>query len=232
MSKLIDTWTDFHDDAGGRDPDGYSPTLQEYHRILWSKPLPNGKAFTLDKIRQNRLFHKSDIGEFVLSSDMAVPSFTRRKRMQHIISQISPEVRNDFYRLTSTIGASLIWPGNRIGNKMTINGARGFNSRISDRLDLTIECIRRYYQNQHSPLYSTFKMYDSFFRLFENFKGYIDFFLLQDIVTGNYAKVKIALDFDDFRTSASPRSPDEYLTYVENTSSFVKARNTRISLLF
>ena len=47
-----------------RDSDKFSPTLQEYHRILWSKPLPNGEMFELTKISDNRLYHKSHLCEF------------------------------------------------------------------------------------------------------------------------------------------------------------------------
>ena len=48
---MIDINFDFQAEAGvdkngvQRDSDKYSPTLQEYHRILWSKPLPSGKMF-------------------------------------------------------------------------------------------------------------------------------------------------------------------------------------------
>jgi hypothetical protein len=61
MKTLIDVNFDFQAEAGGRDSDRWSPTLQEYHRILWSKPLPNGKIFALKTIGQNRLYHKSDV---------------------------------------------------------------------------------------------------------------------------------------------------------------------------
>ncbi|REF29704.1 hypothetical protein DFJ65_0671 [Calidifontibacter indicus] len=36
-----------------------------------------------------------------------------------------------------------MFPANRIGGKVTINGAKGFHPRIKDRSDLTLECIRR-----------------------------------------------------------------------------------------
>ena len=70
---------------------------------------------------------------------------------------------NKFERLTlNTLGGTMIWPSIRINNKMTINGARSFNRQIVDRLDLTIECVRRYYLNKESPLYKVFKRYSSF----------------------------------------------------------------------
>lgn len=65
---------------------------------------------------------------------------------------------------------------------MTINGARGFNQSIADRMDLTLECIRRYYVGQRSPLTETLARYPDFFGLFETFSGYVDFFLLDDLV--------------------------------------------------
>lgn len=40
---MIDITFDFRSDARGRDPDAYSPTLNAYHKILWSKELPNGE---------------------------------------------------------------------------------------------------------------------------------------------------------------------------------------------
>ena len=38
----IDTNFKFYTDSNGGDPDLKSPTLRRYHRILWSKELPDG----------------------------------------------------------------------------------------------------------------------------------------------------------------------------------------------
>ncbi len=232
MKTLIDIGFDFQAEAGGRDSDRYSPTLQEYHRILWSKPLPNGNVFRLIKISENRLYHKSDLGEFFLSSDRAIATFTRRENLKNIISQVSTDEIENFYQLSNTIGGIVIWPCNRINNKITINGDRGFNRKISDRFDLTIECVRRYYQSETSPLYETFKRYSNFFSLFNDFKGYIDFFLLQDIVSSDYSTVKIATPFDNFNTPPVPSCIEEYLIYKDNTIKFLEARNARIANLY
>ena len=45
-------WDDFWNrndgmGAGGSDPDNSSPMLREYHRLLWSKKLPNGEKMEL-----------------------------------------------------------------------------------------------------------------------------------------------------------------------------------------
>lgn len=164
----------------------------------------------------------------ILSSDRAVATFTKWKRMKHIVDQIPQAQLDEFINITETIGAIIIWPSTRVDGKTTINGERGFNRKICDRLDLTIECIRRYYNDESSPLYDTFKRYSSFFKLFEDFKGYVDFFLFQDFVSDDYRAVKVAPPFDNFESSPVPATKDEYLAYMNHSINQVNARNKRI----
>lgn len=56
---LIDTSFDFRSDAGGKDPDVYSPTLRQHHKFLWSKALPNGRLFDLDDNVLRRILSSS-----------------------------------------------------------------------------------------------------------------------------------------------------------------------------
>ena len=59
---------------------------------MWSKPLPSGAPFELDVTTPGMyLHHLSELGEFGLSSDVAIPSFSRAPEMKHIIDQI-PQV--------------------------------------------------------------------------------------------------------------------------------------------
>lgn len=65
--------------------------------------------------------------------------------------------------------------------KIKIENNRWHNKKkykdlISDRWDLTLECIRRYYNGEDSPLYNVFLNDKAFFDLFVDFKGYVDFF--------------------------------------------------------
>ena len=69
----------------------------------------------------------------------------------------------------------MVFPSNRVDGKMTINGARGFLRRVADRMDLTLESIRRHYRGEPSPLGATLARYADFFALFEDFGGYVDF---------------------------------------------------------
>lgn len=226
---LIDTSFDFRTDAFGRDPDTHSATLRRYHQLLWSGPLPSGQLFQLNAITPKAyLHHRSEIGEFFLSSDSIIPSFTRWKRLGHIIDQFPEEENEAFRRISYTIGGMMIFPGNMIDGKQTINGARGCNGRIADRFDLTLECIRRHYAGQDSPLSETLTRYADFFALFAGFQGYIEFFMLEDLLDVSCTNVQFFTKFDDFTTPAVPKDKSEYAEYRHRSIAFVEARNRRI----
>ena len=230
MKRDIDIHFDFYSDTPpNKDPDSRSPTLRRYHKILWSKALPNGDFFGLVDNKPNTyLYHKSNLNEFYMGSDAITHSYQNTRRMYHIISQIPSEKVDTLFSYGSTIGAYIIFPSNRINNQMTINQARGINPRIQDRFDLTLECIRLFYENKESPLYSVFQRYTEFFNLFGSFKGYVDFFLLQDLVSSDYSSVKHHLQHKDFAQSPLPKDTSEYLEYRKSTINFIKSRNLRI----
>ena len=100
--------------------------------------------------------------------------------------------------------------------------------KIKDRFDLTLECIRRHYANEPSPLTDVLARYADFFDLFENFAGYVEFFLLQDLVTTECRRINFFLPFDDFQRPPLPQVLAEYRTYSRKLTAFVFARNTRI----
>lgn len=218
----------YSDTPKGRDPDSHSPTLRKYHQLLWSKELPSGNIFTLTDKVPRKLHHKSDLGEFLISSDSIGHTYRSTKIMSEIVKKVPSKEMDDFFSLCSTIGAYMVFPANKINNKMTINGSRGFNRNIKDRFDLTLECIRLLYLKESSPLNETFNRYASFFRLFETFKGYVDFFLLQDLVDETYNSVKFWIPFSEFGSNPLPENLSDYKLYMENISIFIKARNKRI----
>ena len=228
MDQIDINFNVFSDTPEGKDPDSYSPTLRKYHKILWSKPLPDGRMFELDLDTPKLLHHKSDIGEFFLSSDAIGHTYKNVKKMSHILDQLQPGELDSFFHLCTTIGGFIIFPSKQINRKMTINGSRGVNYRIQDRFDLTLECIRRYYLQETSPLFETFKRYSSFFNLFQNFKGYVDFFLLQDLVGEDYSSIRFWHQFSSFEHSPLPSNINEYYLFKENVIKFINGRNKRI----
>jgi hypothetical protein len=230
---LIDTTFDFRTDTPlGGDPDSDSPTLRRYHQLLWSKPLRSGVPFQLDAPTAGcSLLHLSALGRFELSSDAVMASYTTYVEMAPIIAQFSEDESAAFDTLGYSIGGMMVFPSNRIDGKMTINGARGFLRRIADRMDLTLESIRRHYRGEWSPLGATLARYADFFALFGDFGGYVDFFLLQDLVTGDGAAVHFFMPFDDFSSPAKPRDADAYREFRRLSIEFIEARNRRIDAL-
>ena len=157
----IDTSFDFRLDTPSRkDPDAYSPTLRRYHKLLWSKALPGGALLDLNDARRGAyLHHHSELGEFFLSSDSVIPTFTRWGFAKAHPELCTEEYNKAFMAIAYTIGGMMVFPGNRIDGKWTINQARGCLRNISDRFDLTLECIRRHYEGQSSPLGPTLARY-------------------------------------------------------------------------
>lgn len=218
---------DFRTDSKGRDPDLASPSLVLYHQALWSKTLPSGKFFGLEVETGKYLLHKSGLGVFQLSSDTISNSMRSHKRLTFLTSQIPPKELDDFQALGSRIGGKLLFPGNKIDGKPTLNVARGFNSQICDRFDLTLECIRRHYTDEQSPLSDAIERYADFFALFETFQGYVDFFLLQDLVVDGL--IDFFIPFKGEFNSPRPSTFAEYKQYMENSMNFISNRNKRIN---
>lgn len=233
MSIEFDITFDVRSDTPkDRDPDAHSPTLRRYHKALWSKPLPNGKPFNLsDATGKAYLHHASDLGEFFLSSDGIGTTLTGVKKLFPIIGQFPKDEIDTFYTHCCTIGGYILFPSNKMDNKMTINGFRGFSPRLRDRIDLTLECIRRHYLEEASPLSATLQRYSDYFDLFGDFRGYVDFFLMQDLVASDYSSIKFFLPFDTFDSPPLPESVEAYRSYKIAVTEFISGRNQRISQL-
>ena len=225
----IDIAFNFYSDSDGKDPDSYSPTLKKYHKLLWSKPLPSGKVFTLsDTESDSYLTYISAQEKISLSSDSISNSYRDKKALSSIVQDLSKEVE-EFRNLGSTIGGYILFPNKKIDGKMTINGARGFNQKIADRFDLTLECIRLHYLGMSNPLQEVLTQNTAFFKLFESFAGYLDFFLLQDLVDVNYESIYFFTPIKKmFESSPLPANKEEHLQYMKSSTSFTAKRNERI----
>lgn len=121
----------------------------------------------------------------------------------------------------------MIWPM-KSAHRPTINQARGTRAKISDRMDLTLECIRRHYGAADSPLADVLANYSDFFSLFDGFCEFVDFFFFQDLVHDDCTQVKFALEFDDFAARGVPATLDQYVQYREATLDFIARRETRM----
>ena len=229
---LVDVNFDVRSDANGKDPDQHSPTLRRFHKVLWSKELPIGERLELFDDHPGAYLYAEVQGRpFTLSSDGVIPTFTMRKRLQAMLSALPQNELEQFRDLSYKVGAFMIFPSNCLDGRMTINGAKGFNSRISDRFDLTLECIRRHFSNDVSPLSETLDLYRGWFELFVDFRGFVDFFLLQDFIKDDY-RVDFHMPFDDFKTIASPPDLPTYLLYKAKVAAKTNARSRRIAAIY
>lgn len=219
MNPCLSIW----DAKGSADPDTMSKPLQAAHQMLWSKQLPNGETFELRPVQGTQL----QWGKFRLSSDSISNSYMTNSRMRRIVLEARDHAE-ELFRSGSRIGAYILFPAYRVDRKNTINGARGMTLKIADRMDLTLEAIRRHYLGDKSPLTDVLDRYADFFELFVNFEGYVDFWLLNDLVDDQY-RVQFCLPFDNFMRNAAPMEANEYLQLKSATVRFLDARTQRIA---
>jgi hypothetical protein len=105
---------------------------------------------------------------------------------------------------------------------------------IADRIDLTLECIRRHYAEEpESPLADVLNVYADFFALFgrreQGFRCFVDFFHFQDLVSPDYDEVRFFLPLDNFKRPGTPATTEEYVTYREATLDFIEKRGRRMT---
>ena len=211
------------------DPDSASKTLQNYQQIMWSRELPNGEKMDL-KIGDGADYLTWK--ELRFGSDSIIASF-RYEKCRGLLEQVMTKVPDyksfveEFLRKTYTIGGEIIFPK----HAGSINQTRGCNKSICDRFDLTLECIRRFYLGEKSPLWDVLNNDRKFFELFVDFRGYVEFFLLQDLVLEDFSGVKFWNEWKDFDDNPIPGNVEEYLKFIQNEVEFVKNRNNRIKKL-
>lgn len=222
--------------CGSADPDSKSPTLKKYHQIIWSKRLPNGAFLDLQSGKNSNDYLTWN--DFNFGSDSIINIYLHNTRIKSFIEQIKTEIektqdykkfRENYLRESYTIGGCMILP--KTNKESSINCQRGINRFIKDRFDLTLECIRRYYNKDfNNPLGETLKKNAKFFDLFIDFKGFVDFFLLQDLVIEDYSMVKLFLQ-NDLKLTKDPRPQvvADWFVFYKNQMDFLGKRNARIS---
>ena len=220
-------WDGFWDNndglgAGNCDPDVSSRAMQNDQQKAWAKQLPNGELFNLEISPTDYLVWK----DMRFGSDSIITSFRWRKNRE-LLESVKDSMSDyrafveDFLRRTYTIGGEIIFPKHR----NSINQNRGTNPLICDRFDITLECIRRYYVGEESPLSKILETDKQFFDLFVDFRGYVDFFALNDLVSADYGSIEFWDDWKDFGDNVIPATPDTYLKFLENELAFVEKRN-------
>lgn len=222
--KSIDIHFDFQTDTReGKDPDSDSKTLRAYQQLLWSKPLPNGEMMDLQIVRGFLKWKDMWFGSDSITASFLHGRFPLKDYVEQNIPNFA-QWKIDYWHKTYTIGGEIIFPMVR----WSMNQARGCSVKICDRWDLTLECIRRYYAGEPTPLDKALERSSEFFKLFVDFKGYVDFFLLQDCVDENY-NVKFWLKTPLFESMPMPKNLEEYEIWINSQLDFVEKRGQRIA---
>ena len=123
------------------DADKWSPLLRVAHRQLWSKALPTGGELHL--ARDLTIEHPTVVAGMRLSSDTIASTHQRyRSRgMGNLFARLSPAEQKRYDRGFYAIGGFAVFPC----HSQSINQLRGTRREIDDRFDLTLECIRLFY---------------------------------------------------------------------------------------
>ncbi|AMM31932.1 hypothetical protein SA2016_1251 [Sinomonas atrocyanea] len=234
--RVFDTSFDYKTDKPAKsrpDADNDSPQLRVDHELLWTKKLNSGVLFapTAPSARRNGyLIYTDASGErHWYGSDAITNSYTgwlTPNSLAGAVASLSPAQRSRYLNPPYTIGSAMIWPV-KSQEPYTINKAR---RSIGDRMDLTLECIRRHYAGEgESPLTAVLNAYADFLGLFNGFEEFVDFFHLQDLVTPDYSKIQFYLPFESFEHPRTPVTATEYVTYREATLEFVARRGRRMA---
>lgn len=234
-----------HDVPGpSGDPDSVSIGLRESHQVLWSKSLPGGGLLELSAQDWSGYLKVTSLpGRWTLGSDNfatthanSLPTFSRG---------LDGFARGHLCEFC-TIGGYIVFPNglaqrlptsvNNTARRWTMNQARGMESRISDRFDLTLEAIRMFFVGAfhltENPLGDILETYRWWFDLFgrgaEGFLAYADFFFLTPMLDDR-GHVKpfgpLSLAFE----GALPVDDETaYRAYVDGQGEFVRTRNLLI----
>jgi hypothetical protein len=220
-------WDGYNNGDSDTDPDIMSPTLRLYQQILYSRKTPCGKTIIL-KQGKNVNYDYLVYQDNRLASDNIINMFERYNlpwSREAQIDNYNDKIKQ--YKLASyIIGAEILFPK----HKDSINQWRGKNKQIQDRFDLTLECIKRFYDGEQNPLNETLNKDKWFFDLFVNFKGYIDFFFLNDLVSLSYKQIKFFLgNYNDvFIRPPFPQNKHEWQKLYDNQMNFLQQRTNRI----
>jgi hypothetical protein len=222
------------------DPDRDSPLLRSHHQLLWTKELCSGVRFapTAPSVRGHGylIFTDASGERHWYGSDAITASYSNWLRPRPLVEAIAGLIEGQRARYLNpryTIGSAMIWPV-RKADRPTINQARGIRPLIADRIDLTLECIRRHYAEEpESPLADVLNAYADFFALFgrreQGFRCFVDFFHFQNLVTADYDEVRFFLPFNNFKLPGTPATTEGYVTYREATLNFIDKRGLRMA---
>jgi len=232
MALDIDVNFDFKLDSNGKDPDIFSEKLRDYQQKLYTRETIYGNKIEIQKGNDPKYDYlfigKPDImrlaGDCVINMNERYPGYqeTHNKYLASA-SDYYRKLYQEYIDKSYTIGGEIIFPK----RPYSINVMRGIH--LKDRFDLTLECVRRFYNNEPMPLRNTFEKDRKFFNLFGDFDGYVNFFFLDDLVKDGKVQFFFGkYDDDVFNPAKFAWEKSEWEQLLENQIIFLQKRNERI----
>jgi hypothetical protein len=218
------------------DADEWSRLLRQAHRQLWSKALPDGEQLQLadDLTIQS----PTVVAGVSLSSDTIATTHQRYRYrgMDSLFAKLPPAAQKRYDRGFYAIGGFTVFPR----HDQSINQLRGRRRAIDDRFDLTLECIRLFYNGiadiARNPLGDVLQQDRGFYDLFgegvRGFDGFVRFFHFDGLVEDGRIRWLDGADCDGwaFGDSRLPTRAEEYVSYLERVLRFVEARSRAIAV--
>lgn len=238
--------------SGLPDPDAFSEILYDFYAELWKYQKEKLKLNVPEVENKWKGSYWELIGvnnnQFRLGTDSIMSIYWHRFDMREFIKKLIKENFRNFikeYLLKSNkIGGYIVFPR----HIQSINQQRGTCSKVNDRFDLTLECIRRYYveKENDNPLFSVLNKDEKFFNMFgedkEGFEKYTEFFCLNESYDDkqNWVNEKGQVlnlfdnqPLDDWNFNRDNPLPDKnnWWIFYHNIMSRLDARNQQIKEL-
>ena len=240
------------------DPDGFSDKLQEAQLKIYNRDKLKQYNLEKGKLEDDYLYIHLNGKKLRFGSD-TIPQLydtwswiyfikdvvqKSKKYIEEKEHKNYEECIRYFKHKTQRIGGHIIFP-----KEISINTKRNSLTEIRDRFDLTLECIRRYYLliNENKRLTNPLEEKtgclsgnEEFFKLFGDFKGYVDFFYLKSLVHDDYSGIKcfIQRNTKELADGGFPQEGfpldqkewyelyEEQIRFVENRTKDILSNNT------
>ncbi len=215
------------------DPDIFNNTLRIYQKELYSREklcLDFGNRMDYDYLiyKEKNIRFASDC--IINMNEMYKEYKETHEKYFSICSNYYKKLYQEYLDTARTIGGEIIFPKHRY----SINQCRGVYRQIKDRFDLTLECIKRFYEHiQPNPLEKILLMDKEFFGLFgtgvRGFEKYVNFFFLDDLVKDGKVDFFFGTYNDDiFNHSPFAWKQAEWEQLLEKQMVFLEKRNKAI----
>ena len=228
-----------------RDPDGKSKELYDDLIELYQTKF-NRIGYRLEYNNFDVLV-KNEEYTFSVSSDFIGSSRAHAKSVG-----ISDVDVGKYLKESRVLGGHVLFPKTLwingtieyTGKGGTINTARGGEKGFCDRFDCTLQDIKLFYSSQNSKLEKYYNKYNEWLYLFKSFKGFIDFFSLNDFCNPNYEVYDLSSVDDNMKytrlidTSYSDISfykindMEIYSNFIKGNENAIKLRNKRLQCEF